>query len=83
MRSPCGFGQLEQIVEGANHRPPASDLVELTHQELPETFGLLDLSEHGFDNLLAQPVAATPASAAAVWTPLRFGRPRGIGARRR
>ena len=43
MRSSCGFGQLEQIVDGANHRPLASDLVEPTQQELPETLGLLEV----------------------------------------
>jgi hypothetical protein len=61
MRSRGGFGQLKQVVDGTNHRPLASDLVKPTQQELPETPGLLDLSEHGFDNLFAQPVAAAPA----------------------
>jgi hypothetical protein len=44
MRSSCGFGQLEQVVDGTNHRPLASDLVEPTRQELPEPPGLLELS---------------------------------------
>src|SRR5215472_7523003 len=63
MRSPCGFGQLEQVVDGTNHRPFASDLVEPTQQKLPEPPGLLNLSEHRFDNLFAQPVATAPAGA--------------------
>ena len=63
MPSPCSVGQLGQIVDGASHRPLASDLVEAPRQELPEASGLLDLSEHRLDDLLAQPVAATPAGA--------------------
>ena len=63
MTSPCGVGQFEQIMDGANHRPLASDLVETPQQELPEASGLLDLSEHRLDDLLALPVAATPAGA--------------------
>jgi hypothetical protein len=42
MTSRCSFGQLKQAVDGANHRPLASDLVKPTQQELPETPGLLD-----------------------------------------
>ena len=63
MRSRYSFGQLKQVVDGTNHRPLASDLVKPTQQELPETPGVLDLPEHGFDNLFAQPVAAAAASA--------------------
>src|SRR5215472_14615696 len=61
MRSPCGFGQLEQVVDGTNHRPFAS--VEPTQQKLPEPPGLLNLSEHRFENLFAQPIATAPAGA--------------------
>ena len=61
MTSPCGVGQLEQIMDGANHRPLASDLIETSQQELPEASGLLDLSEHRLDDLLSEPVATSPA----------------------
>ena len=64
--SPCSVGRLEQIVGGANHRPLASDFVEARQQ--PEVSGLLDLSEHRLDDLLAQPVAATPAGDIALCT---------------
>ena len=62
MASPCGVGQLEQIMDGTNHRPLASDVVKAAQQELSEASGLLDLSEHRLDDLLAQAVAAAPAS---------------------
>jgi hypothetical protein len=62
MTSPCGVGQLEQIMDGANHRPLASDLVETPQQELPEASGLLDVSEYRLDDLLVQAVATAPAS---------------------
>ena len=64
MTSPCGVGQLEQIMDGANHRPLASDLIETSQQELPEASGLLDLTKYRFDHLLAQSIAAAPAATA-------------------
>ena len=39
----------------------APDLIETAQQQLPEASGLLDLPEHRFDHLLAQPVAISPA----------------------
>jgi len=43
---------------GADDRPLASDLIEASQQQLPEASGVLDLTEHGLDDLLAQPIAA-------------------------
>src|SRR5476651_790347 len=63
MTSPCGVGELEQIVDGADHRPLASDLVEAAQEELAEASGVFDLAEDGFDDLLSQAVAAAPAAA--------------------
>jgi hypothetical protein len=37
MTSPVGTGQLEQIMGGTNHRPLASDFIEASQQELPDT----------------------------------------------
>src|SRR5258708_9110916 len=58
-----GFRELEQIVDGADHRPLGSDLVEAAQEELAEASGMLDLAEHRFDDLLSQAVAAAPAGA--------------------
>src|SRR5258707_15619896 len=63
MRSPRGFRELEQIVDGADHRPLGSDLLEAAQEELAEASGMLDLAEHRFDDLLSQAVAAAPAGA--------------------
>src|ERR1700694_6049182 len=63
MRSPYCVGELEEIVDGADHRPLGSDLVEAAEEELAEASGVLDLTEHGFDDLLSQAVAAAPAGA--------------------
>src|SRR5260370_912617 len=66
MTSPCCVSELEQIVDGADHRPLGSDLVEAAQEELVEASGVFDLAEHRFDDLLSQAVAATPAGALAV-----------------
>src|ERR1700682_2343616 len=63
MISPRGFRELEQIVDGADHRPLRSDLVEAAQEELAEASGMFDLAEHGLDDLLSQTVAAAPAGA--------------------
>src|SRR5258708_12986103 len=63
MTSPCCVSELEQIVDGADHRPLGSDLVEAAQEELAEASGVFDLAEHRFDDLLSQAVAATPAGA--------------------
>src|SRR6266568_4907753 len=61
MASPCCGCEFEQIVDGADHRPLGFDLVEATQEELAEASGMLDLAEHGFDDLFSQAVAAAPA----------------------
>src|SRR5260370_5811562 len=63
MTSPGCVGEPEQIVDGADHRPLGSDLVEAAQEELAEASGMLDLAEHRFDDLLSQAVAAAPARA--------------------
>src|SRR5882672_4897508 len=63
MTSPCCVGELEQIVDGADHRPLGFDLFEAAQEELAEAAGVFDLAEHRFDNLLSQAVAAAPAGA--------------------
>src|SRR5258708_12085465 len=67
-----GFRELEQIVDGADHRPLGSDLVEAAQEELAEASGMLDLAEHRFDDLLSQAVAAAPARALGVCPPGRL-----------
>src|SRR5258707_8116905 len=61
MTSPRGFRELEQIMDGADHRPLRSDLVEAAQEKLAEASGMFDLTEHRFDDLLSQAVAAAPA----------------------
>src|SRR5580704_18284144 len=56
-----GVSELEQIVDGADHRPLGSDLVEAAQEELAEASGMFDVAEHRFDDLLSQAVAAAPA----------------------
>jgi hypothetical protein len=63
MTSPCCAGELEQIVDGADHRPLCCDRVEAAKEERAEASGMFDLAEHRFDDLLSQAVAATPAGA--------------------
>ena len=55
------LSELEEVVDGADHRPLGSDLIKPSQQELPEASGVLDLPEDGFDHLFAQPVTASPA----------------------
>src|SRR5260370_4627885 len=74
MTSPGCVGELEQIVDGADHRPLGSDLVEAAQEELAEASGVFDLAEHRFDDLLSQAVAATPAGAPEVCRPGRLAR---------
>jgi len=59
MASPCCIGELEQVVDGADHRPLGSDLVEATEEELAEASCMLDLAEHRLDDLLSEAVART------------------------
>ena len=63
MSSPCGLGELEQVVGGADERPFSSDLFEATQKELSEAPGMLDLSEDALDDLFSEPIAAAPARA--------------------
>ena len=63
MASPCCIGELEQVVDGADHRPLGSDLVEATEEELAEASCMLDLAEHGLDDLLSEAVATAPTGA--------------------
>src|ERR1700716_315506 len=63
MTSPGRFREFEQIVDGADHRPLRSDLVEAAQEELAEASGMFDLAEHRFEVLLSQAVAAAPAGA--------------------
>jgi hypothetical protein len=42
MASPCCIGELEQVVDGADHRPLGSDLVEATEEELAEASCMLE-----------------------------------------
>ncbi len=48
-------------MDGADQRPFASDVFEAAQEKLSKAAGLLDLTEHGLDNLLAQSIAAAPA----------------------
>src|ERR1700730_3870613 len=57
------LGQLEEVVDGADDGPLGAYFFEAAQQELTETAGLFDLSEHRLGQLLAQPVGArVPAS---------------------
>ena len=51
-------GEFEEVVDGAEQRPFALHRDEAAPQELAEAACLLDLPEHRFDHLLAQPVGA-------------------------
>src|ERR1700730_2772648 len=52
------LGQLEEVVDGADDGPLGAYFFEAAQQELTETAGLFDLSEHRLGQLLAQPVGA-------------------------
>lgn len=60
--SPAGLCQLQQVVDRADHRPFALDLIEPSHQELSEASGRLDLPEHRLDRLLPETVATAAPS---------------------
>src|SRR5258708_12729853 len=55
---PCELGE---VVGGADHRPFGLHFLDATQQELPEPPCLLDLSEYRFDDLLSEPVPASPS----------------------
>jgi hypothetical protein len=69
-----GAGELGEVVGGADQRPFGPDFLEAAQQELPEPSGLLDLSEHRLDDLLPEPVSASPSG------PLQLV-PHGLGQR--
>src|SRR3974377_338780 len=50
-------------MDGADHRPFCSDLIETPQQELPEPSDVFNLPKYRFDNRLAQAIAAAPSSA--------------------
>src|SRR6202051_1583193 len=52
------LGQLEEVVDGADDSPLGAHFFEAAQQELAETTGLFDLSEHRLGQLLAQPGGA-------------------------
>lgn len=49
-------------MDGADHRPFASDLFETAEEELSEASGTFFLSKDRLDHLFAQSVSATPSS---------------------
>lgn len=57
--SDCGAVQLEQIMDGADHRPLASDLRDTAEEELSEASDVLDVPEYWLHDLLSQPVSAS------------------------
>ena len=63
MASPGCVGELEEVVGGADHGPLASRLFEAAQAEPSEAPGLLDLPEHGLDDLPSEAVSAVPAGA--------------------
>src|ERR1700692_5114728 len=56
------LGQLEEVVGGTDDGPLGAHFFEAAQQELAETAGLFDLSEHRLGQLLAQPVGARVAA---------------------
>ncbi len=58
----CRLSELEEVADGADHRPFGSDLIEISQQELPKASGLLHLPKDGLHHLLSEPIAASPAS---------------------
>src|ERR1700692_1037132 len=52
------LGQLEEVVDGADDGPLGAHFFEASQQELAETAGLFDLSEHRLRPLLAGAVVA-------------------------
>jgi hypothetical protein len=49
---PSGM-ELEKVMNGADHRPFASDLIETAEEELSEASGAFHLSEDRLDHLFA------------------------------
>jgi hypothetical protein len=47
LTSPRCVGEFEQVVDGADHRPLGSDLVEAAEEELAEAAGMFDLADTG------------------------------------
>src|SRR6202795_1702327 len=47
---------------GAEHCPFVGDLSEAAEEELAKASGVLDVSEDGFDDMFAQPVATSVAA---------------------
>ena len=74
MTSPRCVGELEEIVDGADHRPLRSNLVEAAEEELPEAPGMFNLAEHGFDDLLSQTISAAPGALRPQSASFRFQR---------
>src|ERR1700758_1069068 len=75
--SACRVSQLQEVVDGADHRPFASDLVEAPQQELPKASGMFDLPEHR----LAEPrvrLEPDPAPLAAAATAARHSQGRKV-----
>jgi hypothetical protein len=64
LRRPAHCGEFEQIVDGADERPFALHRGQAAPQELAKAARLLDLPEHRFDHLLAQPVWPLTTSSA-------------------
>lgn len=59
MAGSCGTRQLDEVVSGADQSPFGLHFVNAAQQELPEPSCLFDVSEHGFDDVLAQSVATS------------------------
>src|SRR5258707_15546542 len=74
MGLPLAFASLSRLWGGADHRPFAFDLVETSDQELSKASGAFDLTENGFDDLLAQSVAAASPGAFELEGPFRGAR---------
>src|SRR6185437_1897738 len=55
------FGQLQQVVDGADQAPFTFHVGEAPQQELAEAARLLDLPKHRLGQLLTQAVAAAPS----------------------
>src|ERR1700757_1302403 len=73
--SACRISQLQEVMDSADHRPFASDLVEAPQQELPEASGMFDLPEHRLNDLFAQPVAAAAGGPPELCRPCGPSRP--------
>src|SRR6185312_8580154 len=57
-----GLCELDEVVGGADQRPLGPHFLDAPQQELAEAPCLLDLSEHRLDDLLPQPIPASPSS---------------------